>query len=122
MRMALLSEGVVVTPGIGGGSAGKPVSSPPPAIDSLKDMYEMMLAETRPFELRKLRMIALMGEEELDIARNGPAKIRPLESSKERADRILRMYPGWSATEIAVAEDCSEGYVRKIRKDADAKK
>ena len=121
MRMSLLSEGVVMTPGIGSSSA-QPSSTPPPVIDSLKDMYEMMLSEVRPFELRKLRMICLMGEEELDIARNGPAKIRALESSKARAERILRMYQGWSPTEIAVAEDCSEGYIRKIRKEADEAK
>jgi len=115
--MGLLMQGE--SAGVGAGlGANPPESSPPKATDSLYLRYERLLELVEPYELRKLRMILLKGEEELAHEKGESVPIKKFESREARRLRVVEMYEGWSPTEAAVAEDCSEGFIRKLRSEA----
>lgn len=116
-QMAMLSDGA--SAGTGGRPASgsnKPTSSIPTG-ESLYLQYEKMFAQCEPYELRKLRMILLKGEEDLEAAQYGRKVMRKKETRDQRAYRIGYMYEGWTPTEVAIAEELSEAVVRKFRKE-----
>ena len=116
--MSLLMEGDTAGSGEPSGS-NPPGSCIPFAGESLFLRYEQMLEACFPYELRKVRMILLKGEEELLDAQVGVSRVRRMETRDQKADRIVSLYEGWSSAEVAVAEQCSEALVRKFRKEAD---
>jgi hypothetical protein len=112
--MAMLMEGKCV----GGGAASgtnPPESKIPVAGSSMYLRYEKMLSQVDPYELRKARMIVLKGEEELFQAQRGAIRVKKFETREARSARIVAMYCGWSPAEVSIAEQCSEGFVRKVR-------
>jgi hypothetical protein len=116
-QMAMLSDGT--SAGTGGGAAlgsNKP-GSQIPTTESLFTQYEAMFAQVEPYELRKLRMILLKGEEDLDAAQYGRKVMRKKETREQRSYRISNMYEGWTPVEVAFAEDLSEAVIRKFRKE-----
>jgi hypothetical protein len=116
-RMALLMDGE--SAGMGSGVSTNPPTSRIPTIgDSLLLRYQTMLSLVQPYELRKLRMILLKGEEELELAKAGNRHVALVESRSNKRERIVKMYRGWYPVEVAVAENCSEGMVRKLRSEA----
>lgn len=113
--MALLMDGNTGAGGGGTPGTNPPESSSPKMGDSLYIRYFDLLQLVAPFELRKLRVILLRGEEELRSARLGATVVRRHESRDDRAKRFIKMYVGWTPVEVAFAEECSEAFVRKIR-------
>lgn len=113
----MLMQGECAGAGAGSGT-NPPESSAPKRGDSLFFRYEELLSMVAPYELRKIRMILLKGEEELERERGGVISVKRFESREEKAERLVKMYEGWSATEVAVAEECSEAFVRKLRAEA----
>lgn len=116
-QMAMLSDGA--SAGTGGRAASgsnKPTSTIPSG-ESLYLQYEKMFSCCEPYELRKLRMILLKGEEDLEAAMYGRKALRKKETREQRSYRIGYMYEGWTPTEVAFAEDLSEALVRKFRKE-----
>jgi hypothetical protein len=116
-EMAMLSDGA--SAGTGGGVASgtnKPTSTIPTG-ESMFFQYEKMFSNCEPYELRKLRMILLKGEEDLEAAKYGRKMLRKKETREQRSYRISNMYEGWTPSEVAFAESLSEAMVRKIRKE-----
>lgn len=115
--MGMLMQGDSAGAGAGLGT-NPPESSPPSSGGSLFLHYERLLSMLEPYELRKLRMVLLKGEEELAREKGGVFPVKRFESRENKQARIVAMYEGWSATEAAVAEECSEGFIRKLRNEA----
>lgn len=116
-QMALLSDGASSGVGAESGFGTTKPTSKIPVGNSLFVQYEKMFAQCEPYELRKLRMILLKGEEDLEAARFGRKNLRKKETREQRSYRIGYMYEGWTPSEVAFAEQMSEALVRKFRKE-----
>lgn len=82
----------------------------------LADFYAWQFGQVK--EIARRRLLCFLAERELDRRmRRQPQRLH--EDPNERAKRILAMYEGVSALEAAVFEDCSEAWIRKLRREND---
>lgn len=123
-EMTLLSETPAIKLDADRVSGGGSKSSPPPQVRfGRRDMRDLSLATYWRDKLvaakgNRRAQITFLYLAELDLERarvRSPAR-DPHETSDAREERILTMYDGLSDMEAALAEDCSESYIRKVRK------
>lgn len=129
-EMTLLSEASAApmdADRVSGGGAGK--SQPPRGVrfGRRADMRDLSLATYWRDKLveakgKKRQQITFLYLAELDLerARRRAADRDPHESKEVRERRVLDLYDGLTDMEAALAEDCSESYIRKVRAAMDA--
>lgn len=105
----------------GGAASGK---SPPRGVrfGGRRDMRDLSLATYWRDKLvgargRRHQQITFLYLAELDLERVRRRALPrdPHESKEARERRIVELYDGLSDLEAALAEDCSESYIRKVR-------
>lgn len=126
--LSLLSESSAVrmdADRVSGSGGGK--SSPPRGVrfGSRRDWSDVSLASYWQDKLvsargRRHQQLTFLYLAELDLnrAKRRAPQRDPHESKEAREARILGMYDGLSDLEAALAEDCSESYIRKVRSAA----
>jgi hypothetical protein len=124
LRLSLVSDAAAGSFDTGG-SHGAPGSCPPPGVvldrgDGPVPKELSLFAHYRQrFEAassaRQQRLLCYLAERDLDhaVCLHVP---RAYEKPAERESRLLREYAGIDALEVAVLEDCSETYIRKLRR------
>lgn len=101
-------------------------SAPPPGVRfNRRDMRDLSLASywKQRFDVgrgdeRKLTVFLYLAELDLQKARVRSTVRPPHETTQERSERVLRQYEGLTALEAALAEDCQENWIRRVRLNA----
>lgn len=103
------------------GSASK--SAPPPGFRvNRRDLRDLSLAEfwsarfnQAQGDLGKLEFFLYLAERDLAQAKRRVEPVDPHETAGARSARVIRQYEGLSALEAAVAEGCTERWIRVTR-------
>lgn len=124
-QLTLLSESSAVkmdADRVTGGGGGK--SQPPRGVrfGNRRDMRDLSMATYWRDKLvgakgNRHRQITFLYLAELDLerAKRRPPSRDPHETPEVREKRIVDLYDGLSDMEAALAEGCSESYIRKVR-------
>lgn len=106
----------------------KPVSTPPRGAilrGRRQDLRDLSLADywqdkfkSAHGNVRQLEVFLFLAERDLAAVLRRPEGKRKGETPPQREERCLVQYAGLTPAEAALAEDCSEGYIRKLRKGA----
>lgn len=101
-------------------------SAPPPGVRfGRRDLRDLSLAEywreryhfVRGDE-RKLTLFLYLAELDLQKARVRSPERNPHESIQDRMERVIGQYEGLTALEAALAEDCQQMWIRRVRMNA----
>jgi hypothetical protein len=121
-EMSLLSETSAVRLDSDRVSGGGNKSSPPPGVRfGGRDLRDLSLATYWLERFKSCRtddqrlVFVLLAERDLARARRRQPTHDPHEARDAREKRVLLQYEGLSPIEAALAEDCSESWIRKVR-------
>ena len=122
-RMSMTSEAAASRPSQGIRATASKSSPPPGAVlGHRKDLRDLSLYdywherfETAWYESGKLEAFVFLAER--DLRRVTHRRVVRDETKEAREARILNEYAGLSNLEAALIEECSESYIRKVRKD-----